>query len=133
MQPKILLVEDDTSLSQLYKVELELKGYQVIIAADGQEGLDLAAKEKPDLVLLDVMMPKLNGLEALKRLKDNPETESIPVVVITNFGQEDIIKGAFDAGASDLVLKYQITPAELADKIKTIMAPVHYDIPEGAD
>lgn len=133
MQPKILLVEDDASLSQLYKIELELKGYQVVIAADGQEGLNLAAKEKPDLVLLDVMMPRLNGLEALKRLKDNPETKNIPVVVITNFGQEEIIKGAFDAGAADLVLKYQITPAELADKIKAVITPVHYDIPEGAD
>lgn len=118
---KILLVDDDTSLRQLYKLELERRGYSVIEAGDGEEGLDKAAHEKPDLILLDIMMPKLDGVAMLGRLKVDVITANLPVVMLTNFGQENLVKQSFSLGAADYILKYKVTPAEMADKVDKLL------------
>lgn len=122
MKPKILLIEDDPSLAQIYKVELELDGFEVANAIDGQAGLEAAKNDKPALVLIDIVLPKLNGLAVLEQLKKDEKSKDIPAIVITNFGQEDNIKKAFTLGAEDFILKYQTTPAEVAKKIKEILA-----------
>lgn len=122
MKPKILLIEDDPSLTKIYQTELEIDGFEVSTAADGQAGLSAAKTDKPALILLDIVLPKLNGLAVLEQLKQDEVTKNIPVIVITNFGQEDNVKRAFALEAEDFVLKYQTTPAELVKKIKETLA-----------
>jgi len=121
MKPKILLVEDDPSLAKIYKLELEMDNFEVLTASDGEAGLSTAKSGKPDLILLDIVLPKANGLAVLEQLKKDEEAKNIPVIIITNFGQEENIKKAFTLGAQDFVLKYQTTPGELAKKIKEIL------------
>ena len=118
---KILLVDDDASLRELYKVELVNRGYTVVEATDGEEGLAKAQSEKPDLILLDIMMPKLDGVATLGKLKEDLATKEAPVVMLTNFGQENLVKQAFGLGAVDYLLKYKVTPGEMADKVKGLL------------
>ena len=118
---KILLCDDDQALRQLYVAELSTRGYQLVEAANGQEGLSKARSEKPDLMLLDVMMPDLDGIATLTQLKQNDSLKAIPVIMLTNFGQENLIKQAFSLGAADYLLKYKVTPAEMADKVGQLL------------
>ncbi|HTK04312.1 MAG TPA: response regulator [Candidatus Eisenbacteria bacterium] len=118
---KVLIVDDDAFLSGIYATKLELEGFLVVTARDGEEGLKAAMREKPDLILLDVLMPKLDGFEVLKRLKADPETKPTPVIMLTNLGQkEDIEKGISD-GAVDYLIKAHFVPAEAVDKIKKVL------------
>lgn len=118
---KVLIVDDDAFLSGIYATKLELEGFQVVSARDGEEGLKAAMREKPDLILLDVLMPKLDGFEVLKRLKAEAEFKATPVIMLTNLGQkEDIEKGLAD-GAVDYLIKAHFVPAEAVDKIKKVL------------
>lgn len=118
---KVLIVDDDAFLSGIYATKLELEGFEVASARDGEEGLKLAAKDKPDLILLDVLMPKLDGFEVLKRLKADDAVKDIPVIMLTNLGQkEDIEKGMRD-GAVDYLIKAHFVPAEAVEKIKKVL------------
>ncbi len=121
---KILLIDDDNALRQLYAVELGSKKYTVVEASDGEQGLAVAKKENPDLILLDIMMPKLDGVATLTQLKQDAATNKIPVIMLTNFGQENLVKQAFASGATDYLLKYKVTPAEMADKVGQVLASV---------
>ena len=111
------MVDDDEALRQLYSAELITKGYQVVVASDGDEALEKAKTEKPNLILLDVMMPKTDGIVALTKIKQEPELKDIPILMLTNFGQENLVKQAFDLGAADYLLKYKVTPAEMSEKV----------------
>lgn len=113
----ILLVEDELFISDLYKRILTQSGFTVLTAYDGQEALTLS-KNHPDIILLDVMLPKKHGIDVLREIKSNPQTNSVPVLLLTNLGQEDIIKAAFELGASGYILKMKISPYELVEKIK---------------
>jgi len=120
-QVKVLIVDDDAFLSGIYATKLELDRFLVVTARDGEEGLKAAMREKPDLILLDVLMPKLDGFEVLKRLKADAETKPIPVIMLTNLGQkEDIEKGISD-GAVDYLIKAHFVPAEAVEKIKKVL------------
>lgn len=119
---KVLLIDDDNALRQLYAVELGSKGYSVIEASDGEQGLEKAKKDNPDLILLDIMMPKLDGVATLTQLKQDTVTSKIPVVMLTNFGQENLVKQAFASGATDYLLKYKVTPAEMVQKVAQVLA-----------
>lgn len=119
---KILLVDDDNALRQLYVVELGTRHYTTVEAADGEQGLISAKTEHPDLILLDIMMPKLDGVAMLTQLKQDPDTAKIPVVMLTNFGQENLVQQAFSSGATDYLLKYKVTPAEMAEKVGQIIS-----------
>ncbi len=132
MEKVALVVEDDESLGKLYKIELELHGFKVTVACDGEAGLKLASEMSPTIVLLDIMLPKMNGLVVLENLKSNEKTKAIPVIVLTNFGQEQTVKEAFTKGAEDFILKYRVTPAEVVEKVENILNPKHFDIPESA-
>ncbi len=118
---KVLLVDDDQALVQLYTLELTGRQYQVVTAANGEEGVEKINSEKPDLVLLDIMMPKMDGIAALTKMKGDAATSSIPVVMLTNFGQENLVQQAFTLGASDYLIKYKVTPAEMADKVAQLV------------
>jgi CheY-like chemotaxis protein len=118
---KVLLVDDDNALRQLYAVQLGAN-YVVLEAPDGEQGVALARSEKPDLIMLDIMMPKLDGVAALTQLKQDAQTKSIPVVMLTNFGQENLVQQAFSSGATDYLLKYKVTPAEMAEKVGQVLS-----------
>lgn len=118
---KILLVDDDQALLQLYSLELTGRQYDVVTALDGSAGVDKAKTEKPDVILLDVMMPKTDGIAALSKLKADTDLSKIPVIMLTNFGQENLVQQAFTLGASDYLLKYKVTPAEMAEKVAQVL------------
>jgi CheY-like chemotaxis protein len=114
---KILLIEDDYFIYELYERVLTKEGYEVTCAKDGKQGIEKANKDY-NLILLDVMMPKMNGIDVLKNLKQRPELKNIPVVLLTNLGQESVIKQAFKLGASGYFMKMRLTPYDLASQIK---------------
>jgi len=119
--PKILIVDDDTFLSGIYATKLDLEGFQVATAHDGEEGVKAAQKDKPDLILLDVLMPKLDGFEALKRLKADPNLKDVPVIMLTNLGQKEDIEKGLEDGAVDYLIKAHFVPAEAVAKIKKVL------------
>lgn len=111
---KALLVEDDKDLAKLYKTELELLGSQVVMATDGNQALKKAKEERPDLIVMDVILPEKIGLSVLKELKQMDETKTIPVVIVTNFDQGDNPKKAMELGAETFLSKQKYTPAQIA-------------------
>lgn len=115
---KILIVEDDFYMRDLYMTEARYEGYLVEGAVDGAEALIKIKSELPDIVLLDLMLPKVDGLTVLKTIKSDPETNKISVVIITNMENDDIEKQAREAGAVDYFRKIEVNPGELIDKIK---------------
>ena len=119
---KILLVEDDVTLVKMYERKFLSDGYEVSIAYDGLEGLEKVAAEKPDLVLLDIMLPKLDGLAMFKKMRSQPATFSTPVILLTNFGQEDAIFECYKLGAIDYMVKSDVTPQQVVDKVKKFLA-----------
>lgn len=118
---KVLIVDDDAFLSGIYATKLELEGFEVVSARDGEEGVKMALKEKPDIILMDVLMPKLDGFEALKRVKGDPETKAIPVIMLTNLGQKEDVEKGLQEGAADYLIKAHFVPAEAVEKIKAVL------------
>lgn len=118
---KILVVEDEEILLTALSEELKQEGFEVLGAKDGIEGVEKATKEKPDLVLLDLVMPRLDGIGALKQMKENTETKDIPVVILTNLSDYDKISDALSLGAMDYLVKANYRLEELIQKIKTVL------------
>ncbi|MDA3840409.1 MAG: response regulator [Patescibacteria group bacterium] len=117
----VLLAEDDKFISLAYKDGLARAGYEVIHAENGKKALDLAKKNKPNIILLDVIMPEMNGFEVLTALKKEKLLKKIPVVILSNLGQEsDILKGQ-ELGATDYMIKSNYSLGEVVDKIKKIL------------
>ncbi len=114
---KILFVDDDNFLRKVYQSELSERNYEVVLASDGLEGLEKAQLEDPDLIILDMIMPKKNGFEVLTELQRNPKTRSIPVIILSNLGQEDDKKKGIDLGAVDYLKKDNMTLDLLVEKI----------------
>jgi CheY-like chemotaxis protein len=119
---KILITEDDPLMSRMYQKIFTFEGFEVIMAEDGQDGLDKIRSEKPTLVMLDVMMPNLNGFEVLDKLKADPETKAIPVVMLTNLSSQQDAENAMLKGAVKYIVKSEHDPKQVADIIKEILA-----------
>jgi two-component system alkaline phosphatase synthesis response regulator PhoP len=115
---KILIVEDEKILAEMYKDRFSQEGYQAALAFTSEEGIDLAKKEKPDLILLDILLPKENGVSFLKRLKEIPEISSIPVVAFSNYDEPRTRKEAESLGIKAYLLKTDFTPQDLVKEIK---------------
>jgi len=115
---KILLIEDEDVIIDLLQRKLEKEGYEIEVAHDGQEGLDKMKKIKPDLVLLDIIMPKLGGLEVMEKKKQNPELRNIPVIIISNSGQPVELERAKKLGARGWLIKTEFDPQEVVEKVK---------------
>ena len=115
---KILLVEDDSFLLGMYATKFEMEGFKVIMAEDGEKAVRLALKELPDIILLDIILPKVNGFEVLRQLKATPATANIPVLLLTNLSQKDEIEQGLKMGAEDYLIKAHFMPSEVVDKIK---------------
>lgn len=119
--PQILLIEDDTFLAGMYVTKLELEGYEVHLAGDGKIGLDQARSLQPDCILLDILLPKIDGFTVLKELKSSSDTKSIPVILMTNLGtKHDVVKG-LNLGAADYLIKAHFMPSEVIAKIKQVL------------
>lgn len=121
MQKKIMIVEDDEFLVQMYATKLELQDYQVMTAGDGKQALKMMKKDKPDLILLDLNLPIMDGFQVLEELKKDPEMKSIPVLVLTNYGQKEHIDKCLALGAVDYLIKAHFVPSEVVDKIKGLI------------
>jgi DNA-binding response OmpR family regulator len=118
---KILVVDDEAPVREIYNKEFTKSGFKVIVAVDGEEGLLKAGTETPNLILLDVMMPKMSGLDVLKDLKKNKLTKDIPVLLLTNLGEERIIKEGFSLGAEGYLLKVSYTPAQVVEECRKFL------------
>jgi DNA-binding response OmpR family regulator len=118
---KILLIEDDNFLSGMYVTKLTMEQFNVELAGDGKSGLSKAEEWLPDLILLDVLLPKLNGFEVLKELKSQAATKSIPVVLLTNLGQKSDVVTGLELGAADYLIKAHFMPSEVVAKIKHLL------------
>jgi DNA-binding response OmpR family regulator len=120
----ILLIEDDPMLTELYKSKLELEEFKVSVAEDGKRGLEAAKSVKPDLILLDIMLPEMNGFEVLKQLGQDAATKSVPVIVLTNLGGEQADNDkrlALSLGAKEFLVKTFHLPDDIVGKIKTTL------------
>ena len=114
---RILICEDEPDMRGILQSMVESADYEVITAEDGQMSLDLAIKEKPDMILLDLVMPKLSGFEVLEKLRYNPATQDIPVIILSNLGQEKEVSKGKALGAVDYLIKADVHLTEILDKI----------------
>ncbi|HEY4694785.1 MAG TPA: response regulator [Candidatus Nanoarchaeia archaeon] len=133
MAKKILLVEDDIFIRDIYSRELKKGDYEVVIAEDGQEGVDKATGEKFDLVLLDIMLPKKTGIEVLKSIRTSgPDYKDTPVYLLTNLGQGSVIKQAVDIGIQGYLLKARFLPSQVLESIENFFktGPMKIDLKE---
>jgi DNA-binding response OmpR family regulator len=121
MAKKILVVEDDKFLRELIKRKLISENFEVGEAVDGEEALRKVKEEKPDLILLDLILPSIDGFEVLSRLKEDPNSTSIPVIILSNLGQREDIEKGLKLGATDYLVKAHFTPGEIIEKIKNIL------------
>jgi len=117
---KILLVDDSDTVLMMNRLILSKEGYGILIAKDGQQAVDLAFKERPDLILMDVIMPNVGGFDAVRALREKAETKDIPVIMVTTRGEEENIRRGFDVGARDYVTK-PVNGGELIAKIRACL------------
>ena len=118
----ILIVEDEEMLSEMYQELFEREGFAVVTAATGQEAVRAAESEKPDFVLLDILLPQENGIYFLEQKKKRPGIEAIPVLAFSNFDDPQIKKSAFRLGAKDYLIKTNYTPQEILQKVRGYLA-----------
>lgn len=118
---KIVIVEDDKFLRELITQKVLKEGYQVVEATNGEEGIAKIKEEKPNLVLLDLILPGIDGFEVLRQAKENSETSNIPVIILSNLGQKDDVGRGMKLGAADYLVKAHFTPGEILSKIKSIL------------
>lgn len=119
--PQILLIEDDPLMSELYERVFKDAGYEVILAVDGSDGFHKAKEQLPTIILLDIIMPKMDGIQALELLKSNPSTSLIPVIILTNVSTPLERDRAMSLGAIDYVVKSNIDPKNLVEMIKKVI------------
>jgi two-component system alkaline phosphatase synthesis response regulator PhoP len=119
---KILVVDDEVYIVHILEFSLRMEGYEVATALDGEQAIEKVAAEHPDLIVLDIMMPKLDGYDACRRLKGNPETHDIPIILLSAKGRNVDQKMGIDAGADDYITK-PFSPRKLVEKINTMLQP----------
>ena len=117
---KVLMIDDDPALVTVITTALQTEGFQTVTAADGNSGIERAKLEKPDFILLDQVLPDIQGNEVLTTLKNDPETKNIPIALLSNFNKPELMEQAINLGAVDYILKYQIEPRDLINKIKSL-------------
>jgi CheY-like chemotaxis protein len=115
---KILLIEDDELMSRMYMRILEAEGFEVTVVNISSNTIEIATQKQPELILLDIMMPNSDGLEVLTQLKQNPNTSSIPVIMLSNLSTDNVISEAFTKGAQGYLVKSQTSNEELLEQIK---------------
>ncbi len=118
---KVLIVEDDSVLGSMYKIKFETNGFTVMVATNGSDGLEKAKKDDFDIILLDIIMPQLDGFSVLAELKKDAKTKEVPVIMLTNLGTEEDKKKGKEMGAVDYIVKSSLTPTQVSDKVKEFL------------
>ncbi|HEX6547957.1 MAG TPA: response regulator transcription factor [Candidatus Dormibacteraeota bacterium] len=121
-RPRILLIEDDPTIAQMYRLQLELEEFAVVVAADGPTGLRAARLRPPELILLDLRLPGMTGLEVLTELKSEAATAATPVVVLSNYSDPSMVAQAIQLGATDYLVKSTTTPLDLAARVRALLS-----------
>lgn len=121
MAIKILIIEDDKFLRELIAQKLLKAGYDVSEAVDGEEGIKKIKEERPQMVLLDLILPGIDGFEVLAKMKEEPELISTPVIILSNLGQKEDVEKGLKLGATDYLIKAHFTPGEIVEKIRAII------------
>jgi DNA-binding response OmpR family regulator len=119
---KIAIIEDDQAISQMYRFKFEAEGYKVETADNGKLGLELAESMKPDIILLDLMMPEMTGDEALEKMRATDWGKKIKVIILTNVGEQELPAKIKELGVSGVILKADMTPRQVADVVKKHLA-----------
>ena len=119
----ILLVDDEQQAVDIFQAALQEKGNNVVIATDAKSALKFCTDQKFDVLLIDEMMPDMSGNELIKTLRKMDTTAAVPIIVLTNYSDDVLVKEAMEAGANDYVLKYQMVPEDLADKVNKLISP----------
>lgn len=117
----ILQIEDDAFLAHIYSQKLESLGFEVLLAGSGEEGLKIVSRETPACILLDILLPGMDGFEVLEKLKADPATSNIPVIVVSTLGQREDIEKAKGLGAAGYMIKAHISPQDVANKVKEVL------------
>jgi OmpR family response regulator RpaB len=115
---RVLFVEDDASVAQMYRLKLELDGYSVDIAGDGLVALEKARTSHPDIIFLDIRLPKLDGLGVLEALRADIDTRDIPVIILSNWNEKELVERGIKLGALEHLIKSQTTPARLSQRLR---------------
>jgi DNA-binding response OmpR family regulator len=118
---KVLIIEDDPYLQNMYSTKLELEGFNIVSSFDGEEGAKKAGIEMPNIILLDIMLPTMNGFEVLEKIKKDEKTKNIPVVLLTNLDQKEDIQKGLSLGACDYLIKAHFLPSEVVEKVNKII------------
>ena len=114
----VLFIEDDPAVAEMYKLKLELDGYRVNTAVDGEDGLTKASSLTPDIIFLDIRLPKIDGLEVLRRLRAEDKTRDIPVIILSNYDEADMVSRGLHLGAHEYLIKARTTPSSLSEGIE---------------
>lgn len=122
MAHKIAIVEDDPAIAKMYQLKFEAEGFNVKVAINGALGLELLEQLKPDVVLLDLMMPQMGGAEMLEKLRKQPWGKKMNVIILTNLGEQEIPPELEKLGVAEIILKAYHTPAQVVDKVNTVLA-----------
>jgi CheY-like chemotaxis protein len=120
---RVLFVEDDAAIAQMYRLRLELDGYQVEVAGDGEVALEMARSSAPDIIFLDLRLPKLDGLEVLETLRSDPLTKTVPVVILSSHSEKELVERGAKLGVLDHLIKSKTTPAQLAGALPGWLGP----------
>jgi len=120
---KVLIIEDEQLIADLLQRKLQGQGYYAVVARDGEAGLAAIKKEKPDLVLLDILLPRMNGFEVLAEVKKDEEIKGTPIIIISNSGQAAEIDRAKEVGVEDWLIKTEFDPQEVVDKVRRQIGP----------
>ena len=123
---QVLLVEDDGALAQMYRIKLERDGYTVRVAGDGEEAERLIEEQMPDLIFLDIRLPKMDGLVFLEQLRKRDGTRNIPVVIVSNYSEQELVSRGLQLGALEYLVKSQTTPGELSRGVPEWSRPYFY-------
>ncbi len=118
---KVAIIEDDMAIVQMYRTKFETEGYEVATAPDGAAGLELIDSFEPDIILLDLMMPNMNGLDMLARLRAEPAGRDAQVVVLTNMGDTETATRVYKMAADDYIVKAEMTPKQVAERVKALL------------
>lgn len=124
---KILLVEDDPVINKMYSRLFKLEGYEVVVAVDGLDGLEKLKTFTPDIIMLDIMMPKMNGVEMLGKIKENPATQNIPTIVLTNMSDMRVSNEVFAKGVNLSIIKSEMEPDMVISWVKSVLAKAEKD------
>ncbi|HUQ85527.1 MAG TPA: response regulator [Candidatus Limnocylindrales bacterium] len=122
IKKKILLVEDDATLSEMYQKKFSVEGFNILAASTGGEGFQLALQTRPDLILLDILLPGMDGMTVLKKLRDDPWGKDVPIIMLTNLNADDnILKGVIESRPAYYLMKSNSDPSGVVEKVKELL------------